>query len=223
MKSNEQIVKLHEILKSGRISHNICTPLFVGISPSIEPETVNTSAQKHGSATVLKGLGAQHQTLPFSLFLSAVLLMHSFPHSERNRDLFMKGITAVLMTTWPFCCSALRECKTLNRVLTSQRALLTAHVGHVFQPLNKCYCSPIITSIHAAFILTTSFFSIHKGKVKKLACACALTIMFHTLHFLLPCSLILSFSLLFASPPRSHFLRSLFPADQVEQRLRHCG
>lgn len=149
--------------------------------------------------------------------------MHSFPHSERNRDLFMKGITAVLMTTWPFCCSALRDCKTLSRVLTSYSALLTAHVGHVFQPWNKSYCSPRITSIHAAFIPITSFFSIHKGKVKKLACACALTITFHTLYFLLPRSLVLSFSLLFASPPCSHFLRSLFPADQVEQRLRHWG
>lgn len=55
---------LHEILKSGEISHNICTPLFVGISPSIEPETVNTSALKHGPQTVLKSPTVQASNTP---------------------------------------------------------------------------------------------------------------------------------------------------------------
>lgn len=54
----------HEILKSGQISHNICTPPFVRISPSIEPETVNTSALKHGPRNYAKeSRGPGHQTM----------------------------------------------------------------------------------------------------------------------------------------------------------------
>lgn len=61
---------LHEILKSERISHNICTPPFVGISPSIEPESVNTSALKHGPQTVLRSTRSKHQTLPTHYLLA---------------------------------------------------------------------------------------------------------------------------------------------------------
>lgn len=61
---------LHEILKSERISHNICTPPFVGISPSIEPETVNTSALKHGPQTGLRSPRSRHQTLPTHYLLA---------------------------------------------------------------------------------------------------------------------------------------------------------
>lgn len=104
---------LHEILKSGRISHNICTPPFVGISPSIEPETVNTSALKHGPQTVLKSpmvqaSNAPHPHLSLSLSLPVALSVSfslSFsPHLSLipflslclpAYELFMEGITAI--------------------------------------------------------------------------------------------------------------------------------
>lgn len=106
---------LHEILKSGRISHNICTPPFVGISPSIEPETVNTSALKHGPQTVLKRPAVQASNAPqphLSLSLLPCLspsLCLSLPISPSflfslcllAHELFMERITAVLMTTCP--------------------------------------------------------------------------------------------------------------------------
>lgn len=105
---------LHEILKSGRISHNICTPPFVGISLSIEPETVNTSALKRGPQTVLKSLmvrayNAPHRHLSLPLLPLSVSLYFIFPSLSVHpllfplrvpaRELFMEGITAVLMTT----------------------------------------------------------------------------------------------------------------------------
>lgn len=107
---------LHEILKSGRISHNICTPPFVGISPSIEPETVNTSALKHGPQTVLKSL-KHSPPLPLPACSSVylfVFLSLSPSHSLFSRRLpahepFMKGITALLMTTCP--CSGTVLCR----------------------------------------------------------------------------------------------------------------
>lgn len=113
---------LHEILKSGRISHNICTPPFVGISPSIEPETVNTSALKHGPQTVLKSPMVQasnaphpHLSLPrcpvcLFLFVFLSLSLHPFAFSLclLAHELFMEGITAVLMTTCP--CSSTVLC-----------------------------------------------------------------------------------------------------------------
>ncbi len=73
----------------------------------------------------------------------------------------------------------------------------------------------IITSIHAAYLLTTSFFKIHKRQSKETTCLCLCfdnnvlhTPLFVTLAF----SLFLS-SLLFTSPPCSLFLCSLFPAE----------
>lgn len=114
---------LHEILKSGRISHNICTPPFVGISPSIEPETVNTSALKHGPQTVLKSPAVQASNTPhphlslslpvalsvsFSLSFSPYLSLLPFLSLSSAHELFMEGITAVLMTTCP--CSSTILC-----------------------------------------------------------------------------------------------------------------
>lgn len=102
---------LHEILKSGRISHNICTPPFVGISLSIEPETVNTSALKRSLQTVLKSPWSKRNGPTFtslypccpylSFFFCPSLPVHPllFPLSVPAHELFMEGITAVLMTT----------------------------------------------------------------------------------------------------------------------------
>lgn len=104
---------LHEILKSGGISHNICTPPFVGISPSIEPETVNTSALKQGPQTALKSPTDRASNIPhprvsprcpvcLPLCLSlAISRSFAFPRGLPAREIFMEGITAALMTTCP--------------------------------------------------------------------------------------------------------------------------
>lgn len=112
----------HEILKSGQISHNICTPPFVRISPSIEPETVNTSALKRGPWNYAKeSRGPGHQTTGATPPPSSLLSLQSSPlplsrslsahdhgsQSEKSPELFMEGITAVLMTTCPFSCTVL--------------------------------------------------------------------------------------------------------------------
>lgn len=114
---------LHEILKSGRISHNICTPPFVGISPSIEPETVNTSALKHGPQTVLKSptvqaSNAPHPHLSLSLLpclsLSLCLPLPISPSFAFSLSVFLpmsyswRGLQQFLMTTCP--CSSTVLC-----------------------------------------------------------------------------------------------------------------